>query len=95
MKYGLNKEVYKQIKAIIEKNKNYKFKIFGSRARGDFDEISDIDIAIFEDVTKYDEYEIRNEFDKLDIIYKIDLVFIDKQTKKELVQSIIRDGVDF
>lgn len=51
--------------------------------------------VIFEDVTKYDEYEIRNEFDKLDIIYKIDLVFIDKQTKKELVQSIIRDGVDF
>ena len=34
------------------------------------------------------------KFDKLDIIYKIDLVFIDEKTKQELLNSIIRDGVD-
>ena len=95
MKYGLNKEVYEEIKNIFKNNKKYQFKIFGSRARGDFKAISDIDIAVFEEVKKEDEYKIRNEFDKLNIIYKIDLVFIDKQTKEELLQSIIRDGVDF
>lgn len=95
MKYGLNKEICDKIDIIIRKNKNYKFKIFGSRARGDFKNTSDIDIAIFENVTKEKEYEIRNEFDKLDIIYKIDLVFIDNTIKKELLDSIIRDGVDF
>ena len=36
-------------------------------------------------MTKEKEYEIRNEFDKLDIIYKIDLVFIDNTIKKELL----------
>lgn len=40
------------------------------------------------------EYEIRNEFDKLNIIYKIDLVFVTKKTKKELLNSIKKDGVD-
>lgn len=55
---------------------------------------SDIDVAIFENVTREEEYKIRNEFDKLDIIYKIDLVFIDKEIKQELLNSIIRDEVD-
>lgn len=55
---------------------------------------SDIDVAIFENVTREEEYKIRNEFDKLDITYKIDLVFIDKEIKQELLNSIIRDGVD-
>lgn len=95
MKYGLSNETYEKIKEIIEKNKKYKFRIFGSRARGDFHEFSDIDIAIFEDVTREDEYKIRNEFDKLDIIQKIDLIFIDKSIKLNLLNSIKKDGVDF
>lgn len=95
MKYGINKDVYDKINNIIQKNSEYKFKIFGSRARGDFKNTSDIDIAIFENVTKEKEYKIRNEFDKLDIIYKIDIVFVDNTIKKELLNSIIRDGVDF
>jgi len=94
MKYGLNDEVIKKIKEIINNYRLYKFKMFGSRARGNFKNNSDIDIAIFENVSKEEEYQIRNEFDKLDIIYKFDLVFVDKNTKKELVNSIIKDGVD-
>ena len=95
MKYGINKDVYDKINNIIQKNSEYKFKIFGSRARGDFKNTSDIDIAIFENVTKEKEYKIRNECDKLDIIYKIDIVFVDNTIKKELLNSIMRDGVDF
>lgn len=95
MKFGLEDNVYKQIKNIVESNKQYCFKLFGSRARGDYKKTSDIDIAIFEKVSKEDEYKIRDEFDELDIIYKIDLVFIDETMKQELLNSIIRDGVDF
>ena len=95
-KFGLENKVIKNIVEILKKYEEVESaKIFGSRARGDFNAISDIDIAVFEEVKKEDEYKIRNEFDKLNIIYKIDLVFIDKQTKEELLQSIIRDGVDF
>ncbi len=94
MKFGLEESVYRQIKNIVNNHSKYHFKLFGSRARGNYKATSDIDIAIFEKVTKEKEYEIRNEFDKLDIIYKIDLVFIDEKIKKELLNSIIRDGVD-
>lgn len=94
MKFGLKDEIYKKIVKIAEDNNKYKFKIFGSRARGDYKENSDIDIAIFENLNKEDEYKIRNEIDLLDIIYKIDLVFIDKKTKAELVKEIRKEGVD-
>lgn len=93
MKFGLEESIYKQIKSIVN-NSKYHFKLFGSRARGNYKTTSDIDIAIFEKVPKEDEYKIRNEFDELDIIYKIDLVFIDEKIKKELLNSILRDGVD-
>ena len=46
-------------------------------------------------MSREDQYKIMNEMDILDIIYKIDLVFIDNNTKAELLESIRRDGVDF
>ena len=42
-----------------------------------------------------EQYKIMNEIDLLDIIYKIDLVFIDDKTRPELLESIKRDGVEF
>ncbi len=95
MKYGLSEEVYKKIKELINKNSQYRFILFGSRARGDYKTTSDIDIAVKENVPKEEQYKIMNEMDLLDVIYKIDLVFIDNNTKKELIESINRDGVEF
>lgn len=94
MKYGLEEEIQKQIKNIVNRNSQFKFKLFGSRARGDYKKTSDIDIAIFENVDKEQEYRIRDEFDQLEIIYKIDLVFVNENIKEELLSSIIKDGVD-
>ena len=95
MKHGLSEETYNKIKEVINKNNKYKFVLFGSRARGDYKDTSDIDIAIKENVSREDQYKIMNEMDILYIIYKIDLVFIDNNTKAELLESINRDGVDF
>lgn len=94
MKYGLNEETYNSIKEIVKKNAKYKFKIFGSRAKGTYKSNSDIDIAIFENVTQEDKFKIKNEIDELNIIYKIDLVFIEENIKKELLESIKREGVE-
>lgn len=90
---GLSKEIIDSIKEIIKEYK-YNFKLFGSRARGDYKNSSDIDIAIFKDVTEADEYKIKNQFDLLDIPYTIDLVFINNNTRKELLDSIIKEGID-
>ena len=95
MKYGLSKEVYEKIKKVIENNNKYKIVLFGSRARGDYKETSDIDLAVLSDISREDQYKIMNEIDLLDIIYKIDIVFVDSNTKLELVESIKRDGVEF
>ncbi len=95
MKYGLSEETYNKIKEVIKKNKNYKFILFGSRARGDYKSTSDIDIAVEENIPREMQYKIMNEIDLLDIIYKIDLVFIDEKTNSELLESIKREGVEF
>ena len=95
MKFGLSEETYAKIKEVVNNNKRYKFILFGSRARGDYKKTSDIDIAIEENVSREEQYKIMNEIDLLDIIYKIDLVFIDDKINLELLESIKRDGVEF
>ena len=95
MRYGLSEETYNKIMEVIKNNEKYKFILFGSRARGDYKKTSDIDIAIKENVPREEQYKIMNEIDLLDIIYKIDLVFIDEKTNPELLKSIRRDGVEY
>lgn len=94
MDFGLSEETLNQIKKIAKENQKYKFKIFGSRAKNTYKKTSDIDIAIFENVNREDKYKIRNSFDLLDIIYKIDLVFIIKKTKTEFLKEIEKEGVE-
>ena len=59
MNFGLSKETLNQIRKIVEENPKYKFKIFGSRVKNTYKRNSDIDIAVFENVSKEDEYKIR------------------------------------
>lgn len=79
MKYGLSEITYNEINRVVKKYNKYSFKIFGSRARNEHKKQSDIDIAIYGDVTKQDEFNILNDFDELDIPYMIDVVFIKKR----------------
>ena len=95
MKYGLKDEIYDKILNIARKNKQYKFILFGSRARGKYKKESDIDIAIKGNIKTEDKYRIINEFDLINTIHKIDLVFIDEITNSKLLESINRDGVEF
>jgi predicted nucleotidyltransferase len=92
MKYGLTKETYNKIKEIVTRYNNYEFKVFGSRARGDYKPNSDIDIAIINCTEDKEKFNIKNEFDLLDIPYTIDLLFIEDITKKELLDSIEKEG---
>ena len=93
MKYGLTNETYQKIKDVINEYQEYTFKIFGSRARGDFKHNSDIDIAVDGEINREKQMEIMNSFDLLDIPYIVDLVFICELKKEGLVESIKRDGV--
>ena len=90
--FGLSDEIYLNIMKIINKYES-EFVIFGSRARGDYKKNSDIDIAIKGKISDKTEMKIRNEFDMLEIPYTIDLVFVEKLEKKELLESIEKEGI--
>lgn len=92
MKFGLSEKVNNLIKEIAEKYP-YTMKIFGSRATDKYRDNSDIDIAIFGNVSKQDKFNIMNDFDLLDIPYKIDLVFMYELEKEELIKEIQTKGV--
>ena len=56
---------------------------------------SDIDIAVEGIINKDDEFKILNEFDLLQIPYTVDVVFVNNINKKELINSINKEGVEF
>ena len=95
MKYGLSDEIYNKIKDILNKYNNYEFKIFGSRARGDYKLNSDIDIVVTGNVEEKEQFNIKNEFDILDIPYTIDLIFMQDIIKEELIESIKREAIKY
>lgn len=92
MKFGIREEIYYKIRNIAQ-NYEYNFFIFGSRARGDYRNNSDIDIAIFGDVSDVDEQKIKNEFDEIDMEYMLDIIFASQITNNELLENIKKDGV--
>ncbi|MCL2383395.1 MAG: nucleotidyltransferase domain-containing protein [Oscillospiraceae bacterium] len=92
--YGLSEETYGKIRNIITKYSNIQFKLFGSRVNGVAKLNSDIDIAVIGKLDEKEIFKIRNDFDLLDIPYKIDLVFTSEITKQELMDAILNEGVD-
>ena len=92
MRFGLRDEIVQSLSEIAKKF-NYDFLIFGSRARGDFKNNSDIDIAVMGPVTEEDIFKIRNEIDLIDMEYMVDLVFENKVQNNELLKNIKLEGI--
>ncbi len=91
-KFGLSKNNFNKILSVVNKYP-YKFYIFGSRARGDYKKTSDIDIAIKGKVSAKERAKIWLDFEELDIIYFIDIIYISDIKKKELLRNIEIEGV--
>lgn len=89
--YGLKKEIFDDIINVFKKYKLIeKAYIFGSRARGDYKDISDIDIAIDskEDIT----FKILRDLDDLRCIHTFDVVNINLIGDK-LKENIEKDKI--
>lgn len=87
----------KLIEELISFLKKYdsidKVVLFGSRARGDNNERSDYDIAIYGQVPPLEQAEIRYYCSEvLRTLHKIDLVFVSKNTYAKLIESIETEG---
>lgn len=91
--YGLMDNVIEQIKAFGTRYQLEKIVLFGSRARGDYRERSDIDLAVYgasEDQESRIYFEID---DDVETLLKFDIVFIDEHTNQKLKDNIQQDGV--
>ena len=90
MSYNLNKRVEREIIAFAKKYGVKKVILFGSRARGDNRERSDIDLA----VSGGNIAEFSDEADeKIWTLLLIDVVNLDRGISNELRKEIERDGV--
>ncbi|MHA6252810.1 nucleotidyltransferase domain-containing protein [Oceanobacillus sp. CAU 1775] len=68
--------------------------LYGSRARGDFKINSDIDLAIYTVPLSHSEQNlIENTIQEIPTYLKVDVVFMDRRLKKEMIKNIKKDGV--
>lgn len=84
--------IFDEIRKIGEKYGCEKIVLFGSRARGDNLERSDIDLAVY-GLEKDKEGRFWWDIDDLPTLLKIDLVYVSEHTNPKLIENIERDGV--
>lgn len=68
--------------------------VFGSRARGDFDEISDYDIFIIGDISLDKELHLEYELEKK-LGSEVDVIKINKETDRMFVKNILNEAIVF
>ena len=89
-KFGLSGSIVSAIVELGEKYNIKQIKLFCSRARGDYKERSDIDLAVYGgDVIGFS-----TEIDDgVPTLLKFDIVNMDKPVQKELTDSIEKEGI--
>ena len=94
-KYGLQKTDINNVVAILQANKKItKIVLFGSRAKGNFNKGSDVDIALIGDnLVLNDILDLSLKIDNLFLPYKFDLIIFDRIKEKALVEHINRVGI--
>ena len=85
-------QLYRQIAAIACELAAKRVVLFGSRARGDNHERSDIDLAVF-GLAPERAGRFRQALEDLPTLLSFDLVCVDERTSPALLENIDREGV--
>lgn len=85
-------KIYKLISELAQKYAAEKLVLFGSRARGDNHERSDIDLAVY-GMPDNNQAMFWWDLEDLPTLLKFDIVHIDENTDKNLTESIKKEGV--
>jgi len=89
--FGLTENTVKFIHSVFEKHKAVKtILIFGSRAKGNYENGSDIDLAVENEISTEELTKIQNELENLDLLYKVDIVPYQEVKNTALGQHIDR-----
>ena len=65
--------------------------LFGSRARRDNKDYSDVDLAIY-GLGKNNEWKFNDMIDNINTLYSFDIIFISSDTSENLLDQIKKDG---
>ena len=98
MKYGLPQSTFQKICGVLSDYPQVEQAIlYGSRAKGNFNNGSDIDLTLRggADLTLNVIYKILNGLDELLLPYTIDLSIFDHITDPDMIEHIQRVGVTF
>lgn len=90
MKYNISDRVYLELKQLAKRHGIKKIILFGSRARGDFYERSDIDLAVSGGNTA--EFSLDAD-ESIHTLLMFDVVDLDGHISEDLQKEINRDGV--
>lgn len=89
-KSGIRSEVLREIIQLAKQNNVKRVILFGSRARGDYKERSDIDIAFRGGNSSSFILSVDEETSTL---LEFDVIDLDKPVREELLQSIEEEGI--
>ncbi|TGE39773.1 nucleotidyltransferase domain-containing protein [Desulfosporosinus fructosivorans] len=93
MAFDLDDRLIQGIQKIGQKYAVERIVLFGSRARGDHKPVSDIDLAVFLLPEFESKGRMASEFDDLNTLLRIDVVYINGHTDPDLLENIEREGV--
>ena len=85
-------QIYNEIRLLGNKYSADKIILFGSRARGDHREKSDIDIAVY-GVPKEKHFAFSQDIGNIHTLLQFDIVFISPETPEALISNINKDGI--
>lgn len=96
IKFGLEPKTIEALKAIFIKHQQIKkVLLYGSRAKGNYKNGSDIDLALVAPTLTFTELlKIENEIDDLMLPYKVDLALYHLIENIELIKHIDRVGIE-
>lgn len=95
--FGLSDDVTSEIQDVFRRHSNIdKVLIFGSRAKGNYREGSDIDLAVIGSGVSFSQLlDINNDIDDLGLLYNVDLLDYKKQIGTPIGEHIDRVGKIF
>jgi predicted nucleotidyltransferase len=91
-KHGINDKTYHSLLGVFESEPELKsVRLFGSRARGDFKAVSDIDLVV--ELSNPDTiWSLYEAIDEIDTLLKIDIIDINSISNRNFLSNINRDS---